>query len=130
MFNNKETFKQVFTEQLVSRLGKGLEEAAPEDVYKILGGMIREYVGRQWAAANRTYQDTAQKQVYYFSLEFLIGRLMGNNLLNLGVLDMVRSGLLELGWNLEEIEEQEPDAGLGNGGLGVLQHAFWIRWHH
>ncbi|KOR88163.1 glycogen/starch/alpha-glucan phosphorylase [Paenibacillus solani] len=124
MFNNLETFKQVFTEHLVSRLGKGLEDATAEDVYKTLGGMIREYVGREWAAANRIYRDTGQKQVYYFSLEFLIGRLMGNNLLNLEVLDMVRRGLLELGWNLEEIEEQEPDAGLGNGGLGRLAACF------
>lgn len=124
MFNHIDTFKKVFTEQLVSRLGKGLEDATAEDVYKTLGGMIREYVGREWAAANRTYLESGQKQVYYFSLEFLIGRLMGNNLLNLGVLDMVRRGLEELGWNLEEIEEQEPDAGLGNGGLGRLAACF------
>lgn len=127
MFNNKEAFKQVFTELLVSRLGKGLEEATAEDAYKILGGMIREFVGSQWAASNRTYRDTKQKQVYYFSMEFLIGRLLGANLLNLGLLDIVRSGLKELGWELEELEEQEPDAGLGNGGSEGWPHASWTR---
>ncbi|GAB6929314.1 glycogen phosphorylase [Paenibacillus sp. JCM 10914] len=124
MFNNKDTFKQIFTEQLVSRLGKGLEEATEGDVYKILGGMIREYVGKEWASTNRTYRERGEKQVYYFSLEFLVGRLMGNNLLNLGVLDTVSTGLQELGWSMEAIEEQEPDAGLGNGGLGRLAACF------
>lgn len=124
MFNDKETFKQRFTELLVSRLGKGMEEATPGDVYKVLGSMVREYVGREWAAANRIFRDNGQKQVYYFSLEFLIGRLLGSNLLNLGVLDTVRAGLADLGWDWEEVEEQEADAGLGNGGLGRLAACF------
>lgn len=124
MFNNKESFKTSFKEQLVSRLGKNMDEATAEDVYKILATLIREYVGRNWAETNRTFKLQQEKQVYYFSMEFLIGRLLGSNLLNLGVLDMVKEGLAELGWNLDEIEEQEADAGLGNGGLGRLAACF------
>lgn len=124
MFNDKESFKQHFKEQLVSRLGKAVEEATPGDVYKVLGSMVREHAGRPWATTNRKYRETGQKQVYYFSLEFLIGRLLGNNLLNLDLLDMVRTGLAELGWDWEAVEEQETDAGLGNGGLGRLAACF------
>lgn len=124
MFNDKEAFKQLFQENLVSKLGKPMKEAQKADIYKILSSMIREYVGKNWVETNQSYQAQQEKQVYYFSMEFLIGRLLGNNLLNLDVLELVREGLEELGWDIEEIEEEEPDAGLGNGGLGRLAACF------
>ncbi|MFB5762097.1 glycogen/starch/alpha-glucan phosphorylase [Paenibacillus medicaginis] len=124
MFSNKEEFKKAFRLHLVRRLGIPLAEAKADDVYKILGNMIREYVGKNWARTNLAYKERGEKHVYYFSLEFLMGRLLGNNLLNLGILNMVREGLNELGWELEAIEGQESDAGLGNGGLGRLAACF------
>lgn len=124
MFTDKETFKQVFRETLISKLGKPLEEASNADVYKILGNMIRENAGKNWADTNQRYKTGKEKQVYYFSMEFLIGRLLGNNLLNMGVLEVVREGLEELGFSLQDIEEKEADAGLGNGGLGRLAACF------
>ncbi|SCY77452.1 starch phosphorylase [Paenibacillus polysaccharolyticus] len=124
MFDNKETFKSIFQRNLVSKLGKPIEEATKEDVYHVLGSMIREYVGQDWAASNQGFKQRQDKQVYYFSLEFLIGRLLGNNLLNVNELELVRDSLAELGFSLECIEEQEADAGLGNGGLGRLAACF------
>ncbi|WP_342564122.1 glycogen/starch/alpha-glucan phosphorylase [Paenibacillus sp. FSL R7-0345] len=124
MFNDKESFKKVFRETLIGKLGKPLEEASNGDVYKILGNMIRENAGKNWAETNHKYKISQEKQVYYFSMEFLIGRLLGNNLLNMGVLEVVRDGLQELGFDLREVEEDEADAGLGNGGLGRLAACF------
>jgi len=80
--------------------------------------------GQDWATSNQGFKQRQDKQVYYFSLEFLIGRLLGNNLLNVNELELVRDSLAELGFSLEEIEEQEADAGLGNGGLGRLAACF------
>lgn len=124
MFNDKESFKQAFREKLVGKLGKPLDEAKNADVYLILGSMIRERAGQSWVDTNMKYRADRNKQVYYFSMEFLIGRLLGNNLLNMGVLDVVRAGLADLGFDLEEVEEEEADAGLGNGGLGRLAACF------
>ena len=110
----------------MDKLGTPVEEDTEADVYKVVSGMIREYVGRDWAGTNTLYKEHQEKQLYYFSMEFLIGRLLGNNLLNLGALDIVREGLQELGYPFAEVEEQESDAGLGNGGLGRLAACF----HH
>lgn len=124
MFTDKETFKSYFEERFEKIHGKSVDEATPMDLYKTLGNMIREFASKDWIKTNKKYQEKGVKQVYYLSMEFLLGRLLGSNLLNLGIRDVVEAGLKDLGFNLDEIEEQEPDAGLGNGGLGRLAACF------
>ena len=77
-----------------------------------------------WISTTKRYNKTLEKQVYYFSMEFLLGRLLGDCLLNLGIREMCRDGLAEMDIDLEEIESLEQDQGLGNGGLGRLAACF------
>ncbi len=124
MFADKEQFKSEFQKKLLVLYGTTVEEASSYDVYNTLGVMFREHISEKWAQTNTYYKNNKVKQVYYFSLEFLLGRLMGSNLLNLGIYQICREGFQELGIDLQAIEEQEPDAGLGNGGLGRLAACF------
>lgn len=124
MFTDKESFKTNFVEKLEHLHGKSLEEATCMDKYLTLGTMIREYLTKNWIATNNRYKDPRVKQAYYFSMEFLLGRLTGNNLMNLGIFEICRDGLKEMGVDLDELETKEPDAGLGNGGLGRLAACF------
>jgi starch phosphorylase len=124
LFASKESLKRAILDKLQTMQGKCLEEAAPIDFYRALGGVVRDYIGRSWVKTETYYRKKGVKQVYYFSMEFLVGRLLGSNLLNLGVWELCRQVLAELGMELEELEELEPDAGLGNGGLGRLAACF------
>jgi glycogen phosphorylase len=90
------------------------------DLYMSTAWSIRDRLAERWAATQRSYQQNDAKRVYYLSLEFLMGRTLGNALLNLGMEDATAEALAELGMRIEDIEEREPDAGLGNGGLGRL----------
>jgi len=124
MFRDKEAFKSAFLEKMQAVCGKSLDEATMFDKYMAVGGMIRDYTSRKWVKTNARYLEEDVKQVYYFSLEFLLGRLLGSNLLNLGLTAVCREALDELGIDLNELENAEADAGLGNGGLGRLAACF------
>lgn len=124
MFSSKDAFKQHFLEKYEIMYGKSFEEATLPELYDTLGQMVREYVSHAWIETNERNRANHKKQAYYFSIEFLLGRLLGSNLLNLGVQEVVEAGLKELGVDLQEVEEQEIDAGLGNGGLGRLAACF------
>lgn len=124
MFKNKEKFKRGFVQKFRQMHGKDIAAATPESVYQTLGYMVREEAAAHWIDTNKSYRENGAKRVYYFSMEFLLGRLMENNLLNLGALELCREGLNELGLSLAEVLSAEPDAGLGNGGLGRLAACF------
>ncbi|MEH7106290.1 glycogen/starch/alpha-glucan phosphorylase [Bacillus sp. JJ1764] len=124
MFSNKEKFKEVFLNRLEMLCGKSFAESTSRDHYQTLGSMIREYVSNDWITTNERYMATKGKQVYYLSIEYLLGKLLRQNLLNLGIEEIIQDGLEDLGIDLSELEELEPDAGLGNGGLGRLAACF------
>jgi glycogen phosphorylase len=124
MFSDKEKFKTAFLKKLESMYGKSFQESTSRDHYHTLGNMVREYISANWITTNERNRAADEKQVYYLSIEFLLGRLLGSNLLNLGIQSVVEEGLKELGLDLSAIEEIEADAGLGNGGLGRLAACF------
>ncbi|WP_423799378.1 glycogen/starch/alpha-glucan phosphorylase [Neobacillus sp. SAB-20_R2A] len=124
MFSNKERFKADFLKRLEMLCGKSFSESTPRDHYQTLGNMIREFVSNDWIATNERYMAVREKQVYYLSIEYLLGKLLRQNLLNLGVEEIVAEGLSDLGIELADLEDLEPDAGLGNGGLGRLAACF------
>lgn len=120
----KEIFKKDFEEKFINMYAKNLDEGSNLEKYEALGILVREYATRNWINTKNDYRNFKEKQVYYFSMEFLLGRLLGDSLLNLGIRDILKDGLDELNINLEELEEIEQDQGLGNGGLGRLAACF------
>ncbi len=124
MFSSKDNFIKEFIETLAHHSSKEIDEASTIDFYKTLGTMIRSHISKNWIKTNKQYEQSGEKQVYYFSMEFLMGRLLQTNMLNLNLLPVVKEGLEELGIDLDLIIEAEHDAGLGNGGLGRLAACF------
>ncbi|MEH7437647.1 glycogen/starch/alpha-glucan phosphorylase [Neobacillus drentensis] len=124
MFSSTTEFKKTFLKRLEMLCGKSFSESSNRDHYQTLGNMIREYVSNDWIATNERYLAAQGKQVYYLSIEYLLGKLLRQNLINLGIEETVQEGLQELEIDLGELEELEADAGLGNGGLGRLAACF------
>ncbi|MDP1708608.1 MAG: glycogen/starch/alpha-glucan phosphorylase [Gammaproteobacteria bacterium] len=119
-----ESIRQSLANRLEYSAGKDLHTATPRDWTAVVTYTVRDRLIERWMETMRTYYREDSKRVYYLSLEFLTGRALINSLLNLGVLKEYREALDELGLDLEEIAELEPEAALGNGGLGRLAACF------
>jgi glycogen phosphorylase len=119
-----EDFVQSFQNNLKYRLIKEPATATDYDRYLSLAYSVRDRLVENWVDTQDTYRSQKVKRVYYLSLEFLIGRTLGNSIINLQVDDTISKAMEELGYNLEELREVELDAGLGNGGLGRLAACF------
>jgi len=124
MHIDKETFKEQYIRELKVRSAKRVDETSTWDRYNALGSLVRQYVAEDWVDTIDRYREKNVKQVYYFSMEFLTGRLLPAYLRNLGISDIVQESLTELGFDFEEISAIEKDQGLGNGGLGRLAACF------
>jgi starch phosphorylase len=120
--------KDMIVQNIIGKLkrhfGKTLENATKDELYKASAICIRDNIMDQWLAANEQVEKRGLKQVYYMSAEFLMGRAYINNMVNLGLLEQYKAAFQELGLELNEIANQETDAGLGNGGLGRLAACF------
>lgn len=119
-----ESIKADILKHIKYSLGKDGYTATDQDCYTSLALAARDRLIERWIATQQTYYNVNAKRVYYLSLEFLIGRTLGNSLVNLGMTDESSKALMDLGYTLEEIREKEWDAGLGNGGLGRLAACF------
>ncbi|MDL2273285.1 glycogen/starch/alpha-glucan phosphorylase [Oscillospiraceae bacterium OttesenSCG-928-G22] len=124
MFSSKESFIKHYNRRALSLFGKSLEECTINDKYRALASLVRDSMNAKWAQTNRTYLDEGARQVYYFSLEFLVGKFLESNIMYLGVRDLCEEALEDMGINLSDLIACEPDAGLGNGGLGRLAACF------
>ena len=126
LFNprNAEEMKNSILYHLLSVQGRDPERAGLGDIYKALAITMRDSLVEKWIKTQREYYAGKKKRVYYLSLEFLVGRSLGNSMINLDCWQTVDQALRELGYNLEEILDKEEDAALGNGGLGRLAACF------
>ncbi|WP_052144802.1 glycogen/starch/alpha-glucan phosphorylase [Halalkalibacter okhensis] len=119
-----DNLSQLLKEKLTSSFGKSLEEATTKEVFQSICLIMKDSIHPNWQMTQQTYDENESKQVYYFSMEFLLGRMIETNLLNMGLLDVYKETLTSLEFNPEEVFKEEHDAGLGNGGLGRLAACF------
>ncbi len=124
IFDNKQEFTELYRDAVMSISGKSVEAASDLDRFNALAKLVAEKARTVATKSDARAAAEGKKRVYYFSIEFLIGRLLDNYLLNFGVRDMVAEALDDMGFDLSVIENQEPDPALGNGGLGRLAACF------
>ena len=121
---DKELFKRSVVYNIKTTYRKDMEEATPQQVFQAVAYAIKDQIMDNWIETQKAYDRQDPKMVYYMSMEFLMGRALGNNIINLQASAPVKEALEELGLDLNLVEDQEPDAALGNGGLGRLAACF------
>ena len=121
---SKEEFKKSVIENVKNQYRRTIDEATPQQIFQAVSYAIKDVIIDDWIATQKQFDETGAKKVYYLSMEFLMGRALGNNIINLGAKKAVKEALEELGFDLNAIEDQEPDPALGNGGLGRLAACF------
>ena len=124
IFENPEAFAHEYRATLEALVGKDFRDCSAQDQYQALAQLIARKANREFATSDSENKKSDKKKIYYFCLEFLLGPLLDNYLLNYGVRDTVKQGLADMGIDLEELIAQEGDPGLGNGGLGRLAACF------
>ena len=121
---DKELFKRSVLYNVKTLYRKTLEEASAQQIFQAVSYAIKDQIVENWMETQKAYEKEDPKMVYYMSMEFLMGRALGNNMINMQAYDEVKEALDELGLDLNVVEDQEPDAALGNGGLGRLAACF------
>ncbi len=121
---NKKTFKTEIEDYVKRLFRKSIGEADKQQLFQAVSYAVKDYIVDQWMATHKTYDEKDVKTVYYMSMEFLTGRALGNIIINLKGNQAIKEAIEELGMDLDVIEDQEPDAALGNGGLGRLAACF------
>ena len=120
----KKKFKKEVEAQVRMLFRRNIEDATPQQVYQAVAYAVKDEIIDNWIETHKAYDRLDQKMVYYLSMEFLMGRALGNNMINLLEYQGISQALSEMGFDLNLIEDQEPDAALGNGGLGRLAACF------
>ncbi|MDE7043675.1 MAG: glycogen/starch/alpha-glucan phosphorylase, partial [Acetatifactor sp.] len=121
---NKDLFKRSVEYNVRTLYRKDMSDATPQQVFQAASLAIKDQIIENWIKTQKAYEKEDPKMVYYMSMEFLMGRALGNNIINLQASKPVKEALEELGFDLNLVEDQEPDAALGNGGLGRLAACF------
>ena len=121
---NKKKFIESVTDHVKSMYRKTLKDASQQELYQAVSETVKDVIMDEWIATQEVMDKKDPKVVYYMSMEFLMGRALGNNLINLSAYKEVAQALREIGVDINAIEDQEPDPALGNGGLGRLAACF------
>ena len=121
---DKKLFKQEVLNNLKTQFRVELDHASQQQIYQAVAYALKEWIIEDWMDTQKTYEEKDPKILYYMSMEFLMGRALGNNLINMSMYGEVKEALDELGVDLNMVEDQEPDPALGNGGLGRLAACF------